>query len=1219
METTQGDGTYWLQKDVLRSLLLDLPPETNHIASYNHLLRMICDMVQERNRVTATVADLSSLSSSGRKDEGMQVEIVFSDVRIEPPTMPGMAEDSGKRWMTPAEARTMGATYSASVKVSAELRQYLLVNTGEEENEYEKVPCGNAQMVKGVTLFDFPIMTRCDACTLTRLGARADPSSREERGGLLILQGTSSVIQPQKNPMPGISVVMKGKPRKGSNTRIEWIAEIRSPHPRKARNTSTMSVSITRDSPIEVNVHLEYVAHPVPFAVLMRLFGFRTPEEIRWLVWPKEGDDSYHADPETVREAKRRFEVCLSVPEMEWTDEQVYAWMSGKEAGGVKVGAIQNSLLMECLPQMGAGAGQLDLTKRALFLGTCVRRLCLTQADPENCPLDFRDYEGNQYMQMPHELLSVMIRQLYREYCKSLQSLLFRSISRKGGAVARVVRESARRAPERENLGFNLGETLRRPTMTCRISDLLSRGEVVVTKSRGTSTPVQVVNSINPPLCQMAHMARCSVSVNREGKYTTKREMHPSKALVLDPCATPEGQDIGLVESTALGLWVAIGSVVEPIESTLWSYVRDDDPELLIPLQELEPGEVVANLELVFVGGQVIAVTTRPREVMAVVRTMRRSGTLPRHTAVTWRLDGVHIDCTNGLMMMPLLLVDRLEDAEKVVRNCKASGMPCWEMLLREGCMEYMSTQEAFQTVIAPSFKDLMAEKRRIESGGKPKRKYTHLVPHPSMMLGLASAFEPFLEHNQGPRTTYAANMLSQVIGFGPMTAGVSGPAGSMDKSAYRIWYPQRSMCTTLVEETMALPPMGQTMLVAVMDHPQNIEDAVAISRTFCERGGARMTIYKTETVPLRNRNEKFGHPEIEELREGCRILGRRANENLECLDADGTPVVGTWVRPGMHLVGRISAVTVVDRTGMKKKQIHSTSVIYKGSEPAMIDEVALSGKHLKVRLRITRSAQVGDKFTSRYGQKGTVGVVLHDEDMPFVISGPDGLDGTRPDLIINPQAFPSRMTIGQLIESACSLGAMASGQRVDGSPWSDGQRAAKVAEWAREATKVRMANGKTGEPLQRPVSMGFVQYGRLKHMVADKCHARADGPTQPLTQQPAEGRSKDGGLRIGEMESATMISFGGDANFREAQTTRSDPTTIYVCQTCKRQCENSKRTIEETLRSIDERGDPSAAGMRCNWCGSWDVKPVGSNYVTALLMQELLAIGIAPWFTVKN
>lgn len=1211
------DGTYWLQKDVLRSLLLDLPPESNHIASYNHLLRMICDMVKERNRVTATVADLSSVSSAGSPDEGMQVEITFTDVRIEPPRMPGMEDGSGKQWMTPAEARTMGVTYSASVKVSAEMRQYILSKTGEDDNEYEKIPCGNAQVVKGVTLFDIPVMTRSDACTLTRLGPRADATSREERGGMLILQGTSSVIQPQKNPMPGISVVMKGKPKKGSNTRIEWIAEIRSPHPRKARNTSTMSVSITRDVPVEINVHLEYIAHPVPFAVLMKMFGFRTEEEIRWLVWPKGGDDEYHADPGTVREAKRRFENCLTVPQMGWEDEQVYAWMSGRESG-VKIDSVRNSILSECLPQMGTGAGQLDWARRALFLGSCVRRLCLTQADPDNCPLDFRDYEGNQYMQMPHELLSIMVRQLYREYCKSLQSLLFRAISRNGSSVARIVRESARRVPERESLGFNLGETLRRPTMTCRIADLLSKGEVVVTKSRGTSTPVQVVNSINPPLCQMAHLARSSVSVNREGKYTTKREMHPSKALVLDPCATPEGQDIGLVESMALGLWVAVGSVVEPVESALWAYVREEESTLITPLEDLVPGCPVSKMEIVFVGGQVIGATTRPRELMTAARLMRRTGSLPRHTAVTWRLDGVHIDCTNGLMMIPLLIADRLSQAEEVARNCKAAGLPIWEMLLQEGCMEYVSTQEAFQTVIAPSYSNLLEERRRIRAGKEPRKRFTHLVPHPSMMLGLASAFEPFLEHNQGPRTTYAANMLSQVIGFGPMSAGARGPAGSMDKSAYRIWYPQRSVCTTLVEDALALPPMGQTMLVAVMDHPRNIEDAVAISKTFCERGGARMTIYKTETVPLRNRNEKFGHPEIEEKREGCQLLGRRANENLECLDADGLPVVGTWVRPGMHLVGRVSAVTVVDQTGMKKKQIHSTSVIYKGSEAAMVDEVAISGRHVKVRLRITRSAEVGDKFTSRYGQKGTVGVVINEEDMPFVISGPDGLHGARPDLIMNPQAFPSRMTIGQLIESACSVGAMLTGERVDGSPWSDAERARKVEAWAEEATKVRMANGKTGEPLQRPVSMGFVQYGRLKHMVADKCHARADGPTQPLTQQPAEGRSKDGGLRIGEMESGVMVSFGGDANFREAQTTRSDPTTIYVCGTCKRQCGTSRRTIDETLRSIEEGQGSAAVGMRCNWCGSGDVRPVGSNYVTALLTQELLAMGMGLKFTVK-
>ena len=150
----------------------------------------------------------------------------------------------------------------------------------------------------------------------------------------------------------------------------------------------------------------------------------------------------------------------------------------------------------------------------------------------------------------------------------------------------------------------------------------------------------------------------------------------------------------------------------------------------------------------------------------------------------------------------------------------------------------------------------------------------------------------------------------------------------------------------------------------------------------------------------MRNRDEKFAHPDIEENVKGIQLLGRRANENTECLDADGLPVIGTWLKPGAVLVGRISASVTVDDTGVKKTQYQSTSVPYKGSEMAVVDEVAVSNKHAKVRIRITRSAEVGDKFTSRYGQKGTVGKVVFEEDMPFVAHGDPGLVGTRPTLL---------------------------------------------------------------------------------------------------------------------------------------------------------------------------------------------------------------------------
>ena len=1207
----------WLPRATIQSLVQDLPPESNQIASYDHLLDMICDIVRERNVIRANVDEIDGI------EEGICVEITFRDVFIESPRMPGMPRGSPREWMTPAEARVMGATYSGSVKVSAEMRVYVTrkipADKGaeraegdgmedEEENaaparEVERVSVGQVRVVEGATLFKIPMMTRCKACTLTKLGADAGPSAREERGGMLILQGTSHVVQAQKNPLPAVAVLMEGKQkttRVRGKSETSWMVEIRSPHILKARNTSTMSLSMSRDLPLSIMVNNDYFPKSIPFPLVARLLGFGTLEEIEWLVWPKARDEDYHAAAPDVRLARARFAESLQVPMMSWSVAEICEWL-GEEN---QPSAIERCLRQECLPQMGTDDADVTKLRKALFLGSCCRRLCLTQVDPKRYPLDFRDYEGNQYLQMPHELLSIMVRQLYKDYATSLQFQLFRYIRKNGKGVVRG-----------EALGIEPSELLRRPTLTCKISDLLAKGEVVVTKSSGTSAPVQVVNSVNPPLCQMCHMARSSASVNREGKYTKKREMHPSKICAFDPCVTPEGQDIGFVESMALGAWVTIGSTIEPVEAALWSLPDD----LVSPVAQLSKDNRAA--ELIYVSGRTVAATNSPREAISRIRLLRRQGVLPRHTGVTWRFDGIHVDCTNGMVVFPLFIVSEMRKAVRVANFCKATKTPLWGQLLDEGVMEYVSVQEAFETTVAPTFKDLVEARRRREAG-KPAREYTHLVPHPSMMLGLASAFEPFLEHNQGPRTTYAANMLSQVIGFGPITAGVYGPNGSMEKAAYRLWYPQRSMCTTVVEDALNLAPMGQTMMVAVMDDPYNVEDSVVINKSFLDRGGARMTIFKTETVALRSRTEYFGHPDVEEVRLGKKLLARRARGSTESLDSDGMPIIGTWVRQGSLLVGRISAIDTKDPTGGRVTHYHSTSAVYKGNEPAIVDDVAISGKIVKVRLRISRSAQVGDKFTSRYAQKGTVGRVVHEEDLPFVVGGPPGMEGMRPDLVMNPQAFPSRMTIGQLIEAACSLGAMMSGERVDGSAWSDPERAMKVEQWARESTKVTMASGLTGCPLPRQVGFGPVHYGRLKHMVADKCHARADGPTQPLTQQPTEGRSREGGLRIGEMEKGQIVSHGCDEIFREAQTTRSDPTTIFVCEDCGRQCDSRKKTIEQTVRDLEERGAAAGGGGgggTCNWCGSSRVSAIGSNYVSTLLMQELMVMGMGTRLRLKR
>lgn len=512
---------------------------------------------------------------------------------------------------------------------------------------------------------------------------------------------------------------------------------------------------------------------------------------------------------------------------------------------------------------------------------------------------------------------------------------------------------------------------------------------------------------------------------------------------------------------------------------------------------------------------------------------------------------------------------------------------------------------------------------------------YTHLEIHPSMVLSAITSLIPFPDHNQSPRNLYQASMGKQAVGIYALNF-----MKRFDTSSINVMhYPQLPLVTTrsMPHVKFRYLPAGQNAIVAIGVYSGfNQEDSLVMSQSAVDRGFMRATYYhtyedytgsRTKSLDSRERTENFGRPNEH-------VHDQKDRRCSEYLEADGLPAVGKAAGNQKIIIGKI-----IPRQIYRGGTIEDDSAYVDGSVAAKMDEkgridavilaqdqrnsiLAASGivtegsdglLGAKVRVRSSRVPQVGDKFSSRHGQKGTVGMLFRHEDMPYT------LDGITPDIIMNPHAIPSRMTIGQLLECVgAKMGAL-SGREIDGTAFNaepgtlDELITTELhAQGYQKHGYEALINGMTGELLNYRVFIGPTFYQRLKHMVLDKISARSTGPIVTLTHQPNEGRSNYGGMRIGEMEKDAFIAHGATAVLRDRLLFSSDAAEFLVCCNCGLICwhadQNKLTTTSEPM---------------CVLCRTADVLPrfarVVLPYATKTFFQEVIAMGVFPHIVVNT
>jgi DNA-directed RNA polymerase II subunit RPB2 len=794
-------------------------------------------------------------------------------------------------------------------------------------------------------------------------------------------------------------------------------------------------------------------------------------------------------------------------------------------------------------------------------------------------PTDDRDHYGNKRLDLAGPLIGTLFRQLFARQTKEARIQLQKSL------------DSGR--------DLNLSSSINPNIITRGLKYSLGTGNwgqqgQSVSKS-GVS---QVLNRLTFA-STLSHLRRMNTPIGREGKLAKPRQLHNTHWGMVCPAETPEGQACGLVKNLALMTIVSVGSKAYPVLKHLEEFGTEN-------LEEIA-ASTVPNSTKVFVNGVWVGIHRDPDYLVSTIRNLRRSVSIsPEVSIVRDSIDSeLRLYTDPGRALRPLLVVD--PDSQKLVlkrahiNQLKLSlGLSrdeqgvFWPDLISNGLIEYLDTMEEETAMIAMKFYDL-GEKL---SDGRFEMTYTHCEIHPAMILGICASIIPFPDHNQSPRNTYQSAMGKQAMGVYSTNFLMR-----MDTLANVLYYPQKPLCATHSMEFLHYGklPAGINSVVAVACYSgYNQEDSVLMNQSSIDRGLFRSVFYRTykDRADAREK-EQFEIPDRSQTRRP------RMEGAYDKLEGDGLVPPGTVVTGDDVIVGKTVPLEIDENDPVQRAQRHrfrDCSQALRSSEAGVVDKVMVStdkdnNRFVKVRVRTIRTPQIGDKFASRHGQKGTMGMAYRQEDMPFTI------EGISPDIIMNPHAVPSRMTIGHLVETLLGKVAALTGTEGDATPFSQRAIVQEVSSnlhrlgYQSKGYEV-LYNGQTGRMMEAQLFIGPTYYQRLKHMVEDKIHSRATGPVTSLTRQPVEGRSRLGGLRFGEMERDCMISHGAARFLQERLFDASDRYRVHVCDICGlfAVANLTKQTFE------------------CKSCrNKTQVSQVYMPYAAKLLFQELMSMCIAP------
>lgn len=595
----------------------------------------------------------------------------------------------------------------------------------------------------------------------------------------------------------------------------------------------------------------------------------------------------------------------------------------------------------------------------------------------------------------------------------------------------------------------------------------------------------------------------------------------------------------------------------------------------------------------VYINYKFVGTTEDPLSFVSSLRDERRKGSLSTNINIFYNEEAneIHLESSKGRARRPLLVVKEGQPllTEQNIKQLEKNEIS-WSDLVKQGMIEYLDAAEEENAFVAVFPEEVTEE-------------HTHLEISPMGILGLCTALVPFGNFNHSVRLNQGSKNQKQALGFYAANYSVR-----LDTDVNLLNTPHIPICTTLMNEISHYEkhPFGQNIIVAIMSYEgYNMEDAIVLNKSSIERGMARSTYFKPVTAEeLRYTGgliDEIGIPDKD-------VKGYKSEQDYRLLEEDGIIYPEAVVEEEDVIIGKTSPprfLSSMDEYNLASSTRRESSVALYHGESGIVDFVLLTeneegNKLIQVRLRDQRIPEIGDKFTSRYGQKGVVAQIVPETNMPFTASG------VTPDILFSPHGIPSRMTIAHLLELIGGKAGALSGRFIDGTCFETEKEADIRKELLsmgfKENGTETMYNGKTGEMFKAKIYIGNMYYLKLKHMVANKLQSRARGPIQLLTRQPTEGRAKEGGLRLGEMEKDTFVAHGASLLLKERFD--SDKTIVPVCEECG------------MIAVYDEYKNK----RYCPICGeNVEISNIEISYAFKLILDEFKTLGICPKLKLKN
>ena len=1151
-----------------------------------------------------------------------EISVRMKNLTLGPPTI-REANGANNEDATPLECRLRKLTYSSPIYLDFTIHR----DDHPTPIKEDKVQVGN-----------LPVMVRSERCNLNPGHIDTDRNlnpemSEEDRthymkllqkkgedpydpGGYFIINGTERVLISMEDLAPNRVTVEMSK----RYSRATEVAKIFS---QRDGVRKPLTVEKRKDGMLMVKIS-SAGAQVIPAVLLMRALGIDSDEEIfASIAGHKDAFKYVVANINHVRDPETKDAYGVE------NHDEALAWLEKKFAAGqqkeYREQRVTNLMDKELLPHLGNQPEH--RLKKAVFLGRIVRQV-LEMAITDGKPND-KDHYANKRVRLAGDLIEDLFRVSMTQLARDLKYQLERHHNRK-----------------RE---LKINSCLRPDVLTSKIMHALATGNWV-----GGRTGVSQLLDRTTYISALSHMRRVTSPLVRSQPHFEARDLHPTQWGRLCPNETPEGQNCGLVKNAAQMIDVSEAVSEDDVKELL------KEANVVEPEDWSEGSRVHVNGDIFGLHKnphRLVSHFKRRRRNGRI-----RPEVSIRHDSVN---RDIFINTDKGRILRPLLVLESgtltlakehlvaLADREMIFKD-----------LVNEGVVEWVDAEEEEDLLVAPRAYDLptlspkhqrpinpakvtwtnlgefdikqaeleaeiqlsngtwVTEKFKVplnyfqEDIDKLRRRekksgdvlvYTHVEIDPQLILGVCASLVPYPEHNSTPRVTGGTAMVKQSLGL-----PASNHRVRPDTRMHILDYPQRSIVQTQSMESTNFVnrPGGQNYIVAILSHHgYNMQDAVIMNRASVERSLGRSSFVRTYNAE----RKRFPGGQEEEIQiPGTgqdEVKGRKDSSEYEHLEYDGLPHPETMLSAKREdddpavLVGKTSPPRFLEEghgAFMMGQYRQESSMHVRHGESGHVDHLFVTesldaGRLVRIVLRQHRIPELGDKFSSRHGQKGVVGRLVDQEDMPFTV------DGVVPDLIINPHAIPSRMTVAHILEMiGGKVGAM-EGRFIDASAFS-GEKETALREGLlrngfQHTGRERMINGETGDEYPSNIFVGCIYYQKLHHMVSSKIHARSRGRVQILTRQPTEGRARQGGLRFGEMERDCLIAHGASMVIKDRLLDESDGVTLPVCAQSGHVAywDNRRRCYVSPVHGE-----------------SAEVHLVETSYAFKLLLDEMKSLGVA-------